>query len=183
LQEVIEAFRSKELIAVLQVLVENQKAQGGKVKTRSDGLVELSMSLSDEAALEALADAFDKDSDDEEEEKADAAQVELKGFMKGVKTERSVKVAKTTRESTHEAEWADAMLHVVYDPAAGQVQSLRVSDIGTAKGSVSVALRDGMDPSLLDMNRVTTPATRRIDFATIANMFELQTKVEISGKK
>lgn len=186
--EAIEEFRSGQVVQILQHLIATAEESGMNVSGQPDGKLLLTLPLDDEQAIQSLVNALEMfdhlevgaqvgtSDGDEQQTPADdknAISARIAGTQaKVVKRKNfkySVKAGEDPDKATDAELLAGAIIHIVYDPNMEQVESLAIIGMG---GSATLKLREGtIDPAWLDAARVTTPQTRTLDLATLAELF------------
>jgi hypothetical protein len=155
LSAAFETLASKELVGVLQQMIDRQSEIGATVKKQRDGTLLLTLPIEDASSLNELI--------------VTAARMAGEDVTKEVEAE----IRADGLDDDDLGPLLGSTLEVVYDPANERVQSFTLANFGEAQGTISVRVGDGeIDANLLDSSRVTSSKTRTLDLSALVGLIE-----------
>jgi len=154
-----------ELKQVLDELLASHEEYGATIEHQEDGTVLLTLPIKNAETLAALGRLTQASADAQQTQKVITV------------TESGEQVQREHIEVEVEIDDDDELIGttitMLYDPAAEQVRSFSILDLGSPGSRITVTIGEGeVDPALLDSSRVTTPDTRTFDLGALESLLE-----------
>lgn len=152
-----------ELKQAFDQLLASHEEVGATIEHQEDGTVLLKLPIKDAETLAALGRLTEASLDAERPRQTSEA----------AESGAEVHEEKVEVQIDAEEELIGTTIEILYDPAAEQVRSFSILDLGSPGSRITVAIGEGeIDPALLDSSRVTTPATRTFDIGALKPLLE-----------